>query len=342
MEEKKRRKVTIYDIARMVGVAPSTVSRAINGTSYVDSKTYAAIMRAIEETQYQPSVYARNLRRQRTQTICVLVPEISNPFWSDMVQLIQIRAHESEWGVLVGNTQWSRACEASHVDLLLRYRVDGVIFAYPVDPAQVHRLRKAGVKVVVCSNEEVEGVDCVLTDDVEGGRIAARHLIHLGHSRIGFIGGSSRHVKGPSRRLQGFLSVLEEAGIPVNPSWLSGAAVTNHLHGYEEMHKLLGQKERPTAVAAATDLLAVGAWTAAEERGMSVPEDLTIMGYDNIDQAATTRSGLTTIEQFRREQARFSWEILAGRLDGDASRPRRVVITPELVIRQSSGPPTHG
>lgn len=310
------------DIARLSGVSVSTVSRALAGSARVTGETRARIEAAVRETGYVVNQVARGLRLQRSRQLLVLLPTIANPFFADIVLGVEEEARAAGYGVLVGSTEGDAARAAAHARQLLTGAVDGLILLTGRLP---EGLDEGQPIVAVSETIGAPGLPSVGIDNQAAAAAAVAHLRGLGHARIGHIAGPAGNVL-TGQRIAGW----REAG--------AGLALGEPAHGDFTMvsgaaaaRRLLAASPRPTALFCANDEMAIGAMRAARELGLSVPGDLSIVGFDDIAFAAFADPPLTTIRQPRREFGR----VAAGMLIGGEARPMRLDF--ELVVRGSAG-----
>jgi len=285
---------TIKQVAALAGVSPSTVSRVLNGKDeeHMTPETKEKVLAAIEKLDYTPLRAARSLRRQRSQVFAVLVPDISNPFFALLARGVESVAFRAGYAVLIGDSNHSVARESRHLSLLLAERVEGVVFIPVAQPDMdaIRRLSSSGARVVVV-DRQVPGLPTVGVDNRAGSALLAEHLLKLGYRAIAYIAGPEG-VSTAHERLEGFAEAL--GGWGVAPVCVHHGGYT-YESGYSKAKNIL-ERERPDAVVAANDLMAIGAMTAAEECGLRVPDDLGIAGFDRVPWAELIRPWLTTVE----------------------------------------------
>ncbi|HZS09758.1 MAG TPA: LacI family DNA-binding transcriptional regulator [Blastocatellia bacterium] len=338
---------TIVDIAARAGVAPMTVSRVINESGYVSEAMREKVQLAVRELNYRPNGLARSLKRQRTQVVGILLPDIVNPFSAELVGGIQEMLLARGYTSFISTSERSTSREQAALRALFDHRADGIIVATretTVGNDFLLHLTERGVPMVVVGRTLAHPhVDRVTADHWQGGLEAVEHLISLGHRRIGFIGVSPAGGDG-LRRYQGYLDALRKHHLPVDeklivgPETQSGPGYSTQDDGYEGMRRLLMLAKPPTAVFARNDFTAIGAMGAIRDAGLSVPDDVAIVGFDNVPLAAYTAPTLTTVDQPTTEQGRQAAALLLERIEGDRSRKRReICLECHLIIRQSSG-----
>ena len=327
--------VTIKDVARVAGVSPSTVSRALNDSPLIREETKARIRRIAQELGYERNELARGLVKGASGAIGLVIPDITNPFFAEVTRGVGEVAHARGYGVILCNTEEDPDRERSYIRLLRRKRVDGLILTSVTaeDPYLKALARSKTPFVLVSRACQLVPAPYVGVDDRLGGRLAVEHLVELGHRRIGFIGGPA-DVQSSLDRLAAFEAVLTEHGIPVREEWISFSDFTQRA-GYRAGKELLRRKVRPSAVFAANDVVALGVLQAADELGLRVPEDLSVLGYDDISYAGLPRIELTTVAQPSFEMGKIAAEWLLSVLEGGPRRLYRL-LTPKLVVRRTT------
>ena len=329
---------TIREVARIAGVSHATVSHVLNNTRFVAEETRERVLAAMDELNYRPNALARSLRSGKTNTIGLVLPDSSNPFFADIGRSIENAAFKLGYNVFLCNTEGDTHRERLYVDVLSKKQVDGIIFVAAGDQADsLNFLVNQEMPVVLVDRDLPDcEVDAVLTDNRQGGYLATQHLIELGHRRIACITGPSRITPG-AERVNGYCEALEEAGIPYDDALvLSGNYHPNS--GLRAATALFNLDFPPTAIFALNDLMAVGALRAAVKIGCRVPDDVAIIGYDDIEFASFVNPPLSTIAQPKTEIGFQAANILAGRI-ADTARPTcRIVLPPELIVRESTSP----
>jgi LacI family transcriptional regulator len=333
------RSVTMQDVAEHLDVSKQTVSAVINNKPGIPEATRERVLAAIEELGYRPDYTARSLRTGRTRTIALFVTDISNPVFSKLASVAEDFAYVAHYTLALYNTRDDPLREQSYVDSAIQRSVDGALFvATRDDTVAVEILEAAGLPVVVMDRVPLTYAGpSVSLDNVLAGQLAARHLLSLGHTRLAHIAGpASMHIS--EERLLGFRSALEDERLP-GPVLVERASGWQVECGYAAMQRLLHRAADFTAVLAAGDLLAIGAGRALREAGKQIPEDVSIIGIDDIDLAAFTHPPLTTISQGLAEMATRAARMLLDLLAGQEPEERRVKIVPQLVVRNSTAPP---
>ncbi|WP_033221905.1 LacI family DNA-binding transcriptional regulator [Kitasatospora phosalacinea] len=326
----------IKDVARLAGVSVGTVSNVINRPEVVGEETRARVQAAIEQLGYVRSESARQLRSGSSRIIGLLVLDLGNPFFVSVARGAEQAARAEGLGVMVCNSAQRLADEADYLALFTEQRVRGVLLT-PADAAGsgASTLRRNGVPFVLV-DRLAPGIDAcsVSVDDVKGGALATAHLLATGHRRIAFAGGRHRLQQVADRRA-GALAALDGTDAELLDLEVDGLDVAA---GRDAGARLLGVLPRPTAVFCANDLLALGVLQAVFAAGLRVPEDLAIVGYDDIEFAAAAAVPLTSVRQPAEAMGRTAAELLAEETGGGAHRHRQVVFEPELVVRRSTLP----
>lgn len=331
---------TIYDVARLAGVSSATVSRVLNHHATVKPATRERVMRAIRELDYQVNLLASALNTGQTRTIGLILPDIANPFFAEIARGVEESAAENGFNIVMCNTHEQVEREASYVQVLRQKHVDGIIFtsAY-LDDRNIVALHNSGFPLVLVSREVEElAVDSIRTDDFAGGYQATRHLIALGHTRIALLAGPLR-TKPSLDRKKGYEAALERADLPLDPA-LTFSGEFNLESGVAMAEQLLGAGTPFTAIVAGNDLIAAGAIKVLRRRGIKVPEDVSVIGYDGTALAEMMEPELTTVAQQMHEMGRQATDLLLSRIQGIRTNgPVQVVLPPRLVVGGSTAPP---
>lgn len=327
---------TIREVAESAGVSYATVSHVINNTRLVSPETRERVLAAMTALNYRPNALARSLRQGKTNTIGLVLPDSANPFFAEISRSIEDEAFKQGYSVFLCNTELDTQRELFYVDVLSKKQVDGIVFVAAGDQADsLDFLVRRNMPVVMIDRDvpNVE-VDAVLTDNQLGGFLATRHLLELGHTRIACIAGPSS-ITPSSERMIGYRKALEEAGIPYDEDLV----VRGDYHaqsGMEITHSLLKTNPRPTAIFALNDLMALGALRAAAEAGYTIPRDLAVVGYDDLEIAHFSNPPLTTISQPKKEIGVQAINLLVDRMTHKSRSPSRLVLAPELIVRRST------
>jgi LacI family transcriptional regulator, galactose operon repressor len=329
--------MTLKDLAKELDLSPSTISRALSRPNLVTPRTLARIRAAIEETGFRPNAVAQSLRTSKTRTVGLLVADISNWFFGLIVESVEDAARLHGYSVLVCNAKEERVREEKALELLGARKVSGVINCST--GASVDSLRafqRRGIPVVELDRRsELTHVSTVMLDNERAGRLAARHLIHLGHTQVATIAGPS-HLSNSKARLLGFMQEMTDAQISLPRHYIEIGDYRDE-SGYRAASKLVGLRDPPTALFVANSEMTLGALTALRERQMEVPEALSIVGFDDPLWARHLDPALTVVTQPIVEMAKTATALLLSLLQ-DPQAIRLEVFPPDLVIRQSTAP----
>lgn len=329
---------TIRDVASHAGVSIATVSRVVNNSAHkVHSATRRRVLRSVGRLGYRPNAVARGLRRGTTHSIALIVPDITNPFYPAIARGVEDAARRHGFAVVLGNTDGDPQRERAYLDILRARWVDGVLFAgVGGDGADLRALMAQGVPAVVIARDVGGGqIDTVLADGFAGMRLGAVHLLRLGHRRIAFIGGP-RDLPVARERLRGYRRALRDFAVGACPSLIvSGDFRVDG--GRAAMKRLLARGQAFTAVVAANDLMAIGAMEVLKAARRRIPQDVAVVGFDDIPFAAYVDPPLTTVVQPTYRLGALAVERLLSLIRGDSGGPRRIVLQPQLVVRRSCG-----
>jgi LacI family repressor for deo operon, udp, cdd, tsx, nupC, and nupG len=329
---------TIRDVARRAGVSVATVSRVVNHSAHrVSAPTRRRVLEAVQALGYQANVIAQGLKKRASRTVALIVPDISNPFFPAIARGIEDVASQHGYAVLLCNTYEDLARERAYLDLLRKRWVDGVIFATAgTNTAHLRALRREGRPVVLVARD-VDGVriDAVLVDNFSGSYQATAHLLRLGHRRIAHIAGpASLHVARERRR--GYERALADAGLPPS-SIVVGEGDFTADGGRRAVAAWLQRQVEFTAVVAANDLMAIGALEALRAAGRRVPDDVAVVGFDDITFASLVQPALTTVAQPKYRMGQLAMQRLLELMAGASPAGRRMVLEPQLIVRESCG-----
>lgn len=334
------RVVTIADVAAHAGVGAGTVSRVLNDSPRVSETTRARVLAAIEALDYRPNPLARGLSRGRSQTLGVVVPFFTHASAVERLRGVVAALDGSRYDLVLFNVESPRHRDEHFATLTRRDRADGLlVMSLPPPPASLARLAAASVPVVLL-DARGSGVPVVVTDDVEGGRMATQHLIDLGHERIAFIGDDPDDPLGfvaGSAREQGYRATMAAAGLDVPDGYVAhGPHVRAAARALAE--RLLAASPRPTAVFASSDAQALGVLEAVRGAGLDVPADVSVVGFDDVE--VSGYAGLTTVRQPLFESGRLAATLLLDALDDEHPPTPGVHQLPlELVERSTTAPP---
>ena len=328
---------TIADVARAAGVSVATVSRVINQNGPVAPETAQRVRAAIEEYDYQPNAWGRSLRRQESRMLLIFVPNISNPYYSRIVSGIEETARGNGYNTMLCITDMKRKRTDDFVNLLRSGQADGAIMLDVTRDNKALAQIAARYPVVQCCEFVEHGqMSHVSIDNFAAARQMVEYLISIGHRRIAFLGADNRFISSEKRR-QGYEMALQEAGIPCRSDYIASAdANYNFQSGVRAAGRLLSLQDRPTAIFCVADILAIGAIHAAQEKGIAVPEQLTVTGFDDVEYATMFTPKLTTLAQPGRLLGRTACEMLLRRING--ARVEHIYLEHQIILRDSSAP----
>ena len=328
--------ISIKDIARLAGVSHSTVSRALRNSPLIPAQTAHRIQKIAQEAGYTASAVARSLVTKKTHAIGVVVTSIADPFNGEVVAGIEEFANEHGYSVILANSQADPEREVTMVRSFQERRVDGILVASSrVGALYVPLLSELGIPIVLLNNQHPsEFVHSVMIDDASGGYEATRHLITLGHKRIAYVG-DQFGLHSDVERHAGYKRALMEADLPVLKSLVVHGDGKPE-GGRQAAQQLLGQQDGPTGIFCYNDMSALGVLEEIAAKGLSVPEDISVVGFDDIFFAALLQPPLTTVRQPKKEMGRRAMRLLLALLRGEEAQ-KTITIKGELVVRRSTG-----
>ncbi|UOF92555.1 LacI family transcriptional regulator [Fodinisporobacter ferrooxydans] len=329
---------TILDVARKANVSAMTVSRVINGSGPVNEETRRRVEQAMKELDYYPNSNARSLVKKETRLLSLLITDITNPFYTTLARGAEDAAKRLGYRLIFCNSDEDPAKEKEYIEMLLSTQVDGVLFAPSGDDSlkNLRLLRKQGIPFVLI-DREVPNLECdkVLGDSMLGAHKLMEHLIENGHRRIACITGP-KHISTARDRLQGYLATLKLHDLEIDPSMIIETEYTLGSH-QEVMQKLLELQTLPTAIFAANNFVALGAIKELRKHGWKVPEDISVVCFDDLDLLQDLDPFLTVAKQPSYDFGVFGVQMLVERILGTAtSNFRTIVLPPEIIIRRSS------
>lgn len=329
--------IKILDVAAKAGVSSATVSRVLNDSKQVTAKTKEKVMKVIQEMGYQPNAAAKNLRSQKTMTIGVIVPEINNSYYSEIVKGIEKRAYYNKYNVIIGDTQNNKERELEFINLLMNKTVDGMVLVMPLlSDEEICRIADMNYLIgVVGRNIEHSKIPCVFTDNVKFSRQVMDHLIEHGHRNIAFLSGFADAIDS-FERLEGYLKALREHQIPFQPELIENGNFSEK-GGYEAMKRFVNKRINFTAIYAANDEMALGVHRACSELGIKIPEQLAVVGVDNNRFTRYISPNLSTVDQPKMRMGDTIADKLIQQLEHEETAGERVqIIESKLIIRDSS------
>jgi LacI family transcriptional regulator len=340
---RRRKAPTIFDVAAAAGVSKSTVSNVVRGADEVSDATRERVLAAIDRLNYKPNAIARQFVQQRTTILGVLVGDLSNPYYAQMAQVAERTAFRFGYTTMFCNIEGAEEIAVSGVEALLEHRVAGVVFLAFIarTPQLEEALRVAGVPIVFLGLSEMWG-DSVGPQDAEGGRLATEHLLALGHRRIAYVRTPLVEESGDRARHTGYRAALRAGELPVLAPlcWQPGADTVRIGRKSLELGAALRGEDAPTALFVSNDIGAIAMLEACESLGLVVPDDISIVGFDDIALAGLRRISLTTVAQPLAFQAQRAVSLLLERIENPRIDPRHVSVPVELRVRDSTAPPS--
>jgi LacI family transcriptional regulator len=331
---------TIREVAKLAGVSPITVSRVINNSDYVGDTTKKRVQAAIRQLGYVPNTLARSLRSRRTCTLALVLTDITNPFWTTVARGAEDAASRAGFGMMLGNADESEEKQGRYITTLLEKQIDGVLFVPAGNTVSAIRmLHRQGVPVVVM-DRRLSGcrADSVRCDSEGGAYKLVKLLLSLGHRRIAILSGP-QNISTAEDRVRGYQNVLQENGLPILPELMQYGEFTVE-SGMEMARQALRLSPRPTAIFAGNNLIATGTLKVLQERRVRVPEDMALVGFDDLPANLTIDPFLTVARQPAYEMGKSAAELLLARLAGTAPKGFQEVILPtEIEIYRSIGSP---
>jgi LacI family transcriptional regulator len=333
--------VTLRDVARVAGVHPATVSRALNEETraLVNEETARRVLKAAETLGYQPNPIARGLKTNRSYTIGVLIPDLTNPLFPPILRGIEDRLETGGYTPLIANTDNDPERELLDSQTMRARQVDGIIAATARRDHRLHdALIEAGIALVLVNRRQDQlPVSSATADDRMGMRLSVEHLVSMGHTRIAHLGGPLDYSTGLDRH-DSFHETMRTAGLEPDPELVLVAEAFTEAEGARLCEQLMAGERDFTAVAAANDLLALGCYDVLAERGLRCPEDISVVGFNDMPFAARFQPPLTTIHIPHYEIGKAAGELMLERLQDAESPPREIRLEPSLVIRGSAAP----
>jgi LacI family transcriptional regulator len=332
-------KLTIIDIANMAGVSKSTVSRVINKDKHVSEKTRQKVLAIIKKLGYIPDNIARSLITKKTFTIGLIIPDIVNPFYSETSKIIEDTIRKLGYSLIICNTNNKSTLQNKYLNILIQRKVDGIIFG---------SVKTNDTGLVKFAEQEVPYItyhrslankksNYVISDDIEGIKIAVKHLTDLGHKNIAYISGPTSFSTGLNR-LKGFFESIEIFNLNNNSNLIQEGGFSES-KSWQATRKLLNLANPPTAIIAANDLMAISALDCILHHGLTVPKDISLIGFDNINLASHARIQLTTISVAKKKMAKLASELLIKKIinKNDIEESIQIKLQPRLILRRTTG-----
>ncbi len=335
----KRRRVTIRDVARASGVSYATVSRVLTGYQFVKETTRSRVMEAVEDLGYVANLQARSLARGRSQIIGLLVPNLDNGYVGTITQGIDHELAGTNYDLMLYTSHRHPSKESFYVSAIANGLTDGLLLIAPLVPTTyLDVLREQNFPYILIDQADTtDNSSVVEATNWQGAYDATRYLCQLGHTRIAFIKGAPP-VRSAADRYQGYIAALADCGIPVNAELIIAGDYQQQT-GYESARRLLQSVDvPPTAIFAANDLSAFGAMDAARECGLRIPDDISIIGFDDVPQASFVYPKLTTVRQPLEQMGQVAVKMLLEQIEDQNRPPQKVALATQLVVRDSCAP----
>ena len=337
--EGRRRNPSSRDIAREADVSQSTVSRVLNNSPRISKATTTRVRSAAERLGYSPNAAARTLITGKSNLIGLVVSNITNPFYPEVIEAVAYTAAAEDYNVVLCNTQEDRELQTSYLELLIQHQVDGAILTSSLIDSQplLNRVSIDRIPLVML-NRTVPNLaaDAIHLDNEKAGRMVAEHFVALGHRCVAFVGGLEA-TSTNAERLKGFRSALAELGIRPSPDYFTHGQFTRE-SGYALAQQLIAKSPRPTAFFCADDQVAFGAMDAVLGADLRIPEDVAVVGVDDVPAASLRQISLTTVRQPAAEMGRRAVKLLLERIrNGPGEEHIEIVIRPRLLVRRTCG-----
>lgn len=325
--------ITLKMVAERAGVSVNTASRAINNKLDINEETKKRVLKVAQELGYVRNATAVALRTKKTGTIGVVIADNRNPFYAEVLNGIEEAAREKNYHIILVNTQRDYQKEEEAINLLLAKRVDGLLIA-PVQDRDddIRKLIMANFPFVIVGRdfENIE-MDAVYNDEIKGGFLVTEYLFTKGHKRIAFINGFL-HKSPAQGRLEGYKKALKKYGIPLDDALVSVGDIDVE-NGYERTKQMMKENLDFTAIFAYNDMMAFGAMQAIKEKGLRIPEDIGLVGYDDISFSSLMNPSLTTIRLKKQDLGIESVELLLSRINGSRKKMKKIMLNVELIVR---------
>jgi len=326
---------TIIDVAKRAGVSKSLVSLVMRNSPHVSEARRTAVLEAAKELGYRPNALARGLVQGRTSTIGVLLSDLHNPFFAEIVDGVEEETSISQHKTLLGSGNRDPRRETLTLEAMLERQMDGIILVSPsISTSKIGAIAESIPVVLVGRRVRNQTLDCVVNDDFAGAVLAVEHLAELGHRRIAHISGG--RGAGARSRLRGYRHAMQRLNLERHTQVAPGAYTDRG--GYSGAKRLLGAEPLPTAIFASNDFAALGALTALSEAGLSVPGDISLVGYDNTYLATLSNISLSSVNQPRREMGVLATRLLLERIDLKRTEPHCEILKPKFIPRSTSAP----
>jgi LacI family transcriptional regulator len=331
-------KLTIKDIANLSGVSKSTVSRVINKKKYVSKKNREKVLSIINELGYIPDNIARSLITKKTYTIGLMIPDITNPFYSETAKIIENTIRKLGYSLIICNTENRHDLQNKYIDILEQKRVDGIIFgSVRINDSNINNLSAQGLPYITYHRKlENKNSNYVISDDTIGIKIAVKHLVDLGHKNIAYISGPTEFSTGINR-LKGFIEARNIFNLNNSNNLIREGGYSEY-QSWQVTKEIINLTPRPSAIIAANDLMAISALDCILHHGLSVPKDISLIGYDNINLASHARIQLTTISIDKKDMAKKTANLLIKEIINkkNSSKLIQIKLKPKLIVRKTT------
>ncbi|RXK29955.1 catabolite control protein A [Bacillus velezensis] len=329
--------ITIYDVAREANVSMATVSRVVNGTPNVKPTTRKKVLEAIDRLGYRPNAVARGLASKKTTTVGVIIPDISSIFYSELARGIEDIATMYKYNIILSNSDQNLEKELHLLNTMLGKQVDGIVFmGGNITDEHVEEFKRSPVPIVLAASVEEQGETPSVAIDYEQAIYdAVKLFIDKGHRDIAFVSGPMQEPINRSKKLQGYKRALEEAAIPFNEQFVAEGDYT-YDSGMEALQSLMGLDRKPTAILSATDEMALGIIHAAQDQGLSIPDDLDIIGFDNTRLSLMVRPQLSTVVQPTYDIGAVAMRLLTKLMNKEPVEEHIVELPHRIELRQST------
>ncbi|WP_394186037.1 LacI family DNA-binding transcriptional regulator [Metabacillus halosaccharovorans] len=323
------------DVAKLANVSPATVSRVLSNPDLVSKETREKVMEVINKVNYKPHIVARQFRTKETKIILVVVPDITSAFFSKVLRGIEHVAVQNGYQVILGDTENDTEREQEYINLLLQKQADGmVLLTARQDKTQLEEIAEHFPMVLACEYMDGLNVPTVSIDNISSARKATEHLIQQGHTKIAHITGPINVILSRDR-LRGFQQAMMSHDLEIDSAYIQEGDFTFE-SGYHQMLKLLALETPPSAVFVFNDEMAMGAIKAVKDSHLSIPEDVAVVGFDNIKMSSVIEPNLTTINQPKYEIGKKAMELLLKLINGESLQKKKFVMKDELIVRESS------
>ncbi len=327
---------SIKDVALRARVSTTTVSHVVNRTRFVSDPVRHEVEAAIRELNYVPSAVARSLKSNSTKTIGMLIPNCSNPYFAEIVRSVEDHCFGAGYTLILCNTDDEPHRQSAYLQALTEKRIDGMIIISTGEGKDFQRMLHGLPIPMVLLDREIDEVNCDLveTAHLQGGLMATEHLIGLGHRRIACLAGPA-NLNSSAQRIEGWRSALAKAGLAASPELLWHSDFTSQ-GGFNTMQAILASPLAPTAVFVCNDLMSIGALSAAHQAGIQIPQQMSLIGFDDIELAQFASPALTTIAQPKQRIGIAAVDMVLERIQGGRIQARQVILLPELIVRNST------